>query len=923
MKNILLSSLLLFVKFLSAQNTDCVERALAKEGGWLKLKDTRRASTADYAIQNRFMESFRNSIKRYKPVGLQAQYSSSFLPAMHGEPVATYTETVFAMFYGCGNGEPALAHETNTNLTVAFNRINFVSIYDTLTDDTGTGYFDLREGLPVELKPGIWKFNDKRAPLGFGNEGISRTWVLTYPGQVPWKYVSRKEFLLKRKVILQKQYAEAKKQTQEAIDYWDTFKKEKEKEYANDAVKLANFMSGYYNPGIAGAKARRPQILDGFETALQKVDAQLEAPSEELNKIAIVIKSGSNAQDYQFSESMVQFAELLIRPNPSYFKKTASPSIPQMITVTVTFDPKNPPSAAFAVGIEQHLDLQLLQSFIGKNTPPQTAVSVVNEDREKETTSSPGLKKPAVNKTKPEVTNAQSSTTPSILKAGKGGSVNGFFSAPAGVSISVSNAEGSEQRLTAAKASKLHFQSTPVALNLPVKDKDNYDFAVKAVPQNIRALVYPVNRDRNQALVRIEADYIYDLLTRSSDDRMMSTFYESFAPAIGGYNSEEGRYVVFISNSKGLAGSDGKYRQVFWRDRNEGITRMISVTAGGEPANGDCGEPSISADGKTVVFESRASNLAAGDNNNLKDIFMWQASSNTIALISKSTNGSAADGESFDAMVSGNGQTIVFTSSAANLSVTPRGKSVANIFLHTLNDQKTEMISIDPVLKSGGNGYKGSISFDGNRISFCSSSNTLVPNDNNGLWDIFLWERGMQAFKRISMTANGSERNGGTESASRQVASTISGNGRFVAFATTASNMLPADNNKFQDVFIADTETGEITIASATESGNASDGDSPIEQGERVALSYDGIWVAFPTKATNLGAPGSNIILHNRVTNKKFAVTGVKGSYVGRPGISYNGSYVIFGKSATLDPRFSQSGIFASFTGNGPCRDSK
>jgi len=349
---------------------------------------------------------------------------------------------------------------------------------------------------------------------------------------------------------------------------------------------------------------------------------------------------------------------------------------------------------------------------------------------------------------------------------------------------------------------------------------------------------------------------------------------------------------------------------------------MISVSPAGEQGNGNCAEPSISADGRTVVFESSANNLVTGDNNNFKDIFMWRAATNSIELISKSINSGSADAECFDASVSGNGNFVVFTSSSSNLASVPKGRSVANIFLRDVSGNKTEMISVDPLRKEGGNGYKSSISFDGSRISFCSPSNTLVTNDNNGLWDIFLWERD-QKLKRVSLTHDGKERNGGSESASRQVASAISGNGKFVVFATTASNMVPNDNNTYQDVFVVEVETGKVSVASFTDDNQPSNGDSPIEQGERLSISYDGTWIAFPTKATNLGAEFSNIILHNRITGNKTAASNLKGSYVGRPSISYNGGYVIFGKSANMDSRFASSGIFAHFTGNGGCRDCK
>src|SRR5690349_23058163 len=109
--------------------------------------------------------------------------------------------------------------------------------------------------------------------------------------------------------------------------------------------------------------------------------------------------------------------------------------------------------------------------------------------------------------------------------------------------------------------------------------------------------------------------------------------------------------------------------------------------------------------------------------------------------------------------------------------------------------------------------------------------------------------------------------------------------------------MVPIDNNTYQDVFVVDVETGKVQIASRSNNGEPSNGDSPIEQGERVAINFDGTWVAFPTKATNLGAAGSNIIIYNTLTGKSAPASDVKGSYVGRPAISYEGSYIVFGKS--------------------------
>jgi Tol biopolymer transport system component len=425
--------------------------------------------------------------------------------------------------------------------------------------------------------------------------------------------------------------------------------------------------------------------------------------------------------------------------------------------------------------------------------------------------------------------------------------------------------------------------------------------------------------------INVAVDYNYELVSRSNDETF-SSFYESGDPAVGGMGAEEGRYVVFVSWTKGFAGNDGKYRQIFWRDRNTGITKMVSAATDGTPGNESSAMPSISADGQTVVFESNATNLVSGDENKARDVFSWSAKTGKVERVSIPEQGGWGNGNSYDAMVSGDGQQVVFTSDAANMTTIPKGRSQSNVFIRNLLKGVTEMLSVEPVSQTGGNAQKGSISFDGSRVVFCSPTPTLVANDNNKLWDIFLWERGKQGLRRISLTQGGTERNQGEESGSRRVAASISGNGRFVVYSTTASNMVPGDQLKFQDVFVFDIETGKLQVASFTADGKPGNHDSPIEQGDRLAITYDGTWVVFPTKATNLGVQGSNLLLYNTQTGKKQVVTDTKGSYVGRPAISYAGSYVVFGKSEALDRRggiafgSSGGGIFAHFTGLGSCR---
>lgn len=501
--------------------------------------------------------------------------------------------------------------------------------------------------------------------------------------------------------------------------------------------------------------------------------------------------------------------------------------------------------------------------------------------------------------------------------------LSGMFSAPAGTVAVIQNNGKSDLTLTAQKENGKTFGTQTFNFLTPLVDGTKYAVSLKKIPAAQTAGIYAAAQGvitKGENRLRIGSDFTYDLLSRSSNDKAFSTFYETYDPAVGGIDGEEGRYVVFVSAAPGLAGSTGKHRQIFWRDRNEGITKLISAAPNGEEGNGDSYFPAISGDGKSVAFESYSSNLVPNDKNGFRDIFVWHAATNKIETVSVGEGGMEANAESIEPSVSGDGNFIAFTSMASNISLTEKGISNNNVFLRDMKNKTTVMISIDPFAKKGGGGSKPSISYDGSRIAFYSSVATLVANDKNGIWDIFLWDKNEPLLKRVSLTADGRERNQGSESANRIVAPAISGNGRYIAFSTTADNMVAGDNNNFQDVFIYDITSGSTVIASNSADGKPGNEDSPIQQGEKIALSFDGNWVAFSTKASNLGVPSANIVMHNMTTGKNQPISSVSGSSVGQPAISYSGSYVVFGIGGKLDSRFPSTGIFANYTGAGPCR---
>lgn len=418
--------------------------------------------------------------------------------------------------------------------------------------------------------------------------------------------------------------------------------------------------------------------------------------------------------------------------------------------------------------------------------------------------------------------------------------------------------------------------------------------------------------------VKIKGDYKYDLMSRGNGDSVKTTFFESWDAGIDKALEDNGRYVVFTSGAKGLCGASGKYRQVYKRDRLTGETIMLSRAPNGEEGNGNSSAPVISVMHIYVAFESYATNLVANDNNGARDVFLWfKGNGGTVTRVSVSSNGTEANGESYEPSITGNAGYIAFTSSATNLAEENTEVAGANVYLHDKNNKTTILISKDPKTGKGVGGSRPSIDMNGYRMAFCSFANTLVPGDNNNLWDIFLWERNssMQALplKRITMAYDGSERNQGDESSSRVVAPTISGLGRYIAYATTATNVVLNDNNKMQDVFVYDIENNTTATVSVDNNGTEGNGNSPAGQGEKIALSINAEVVVFTSNASNFGTPAGNVVAYRLNEHKMVPVSFLTGAYVSAPEVSRTGKYVVFGSSQPLDKRFVSSGLFAAF----------
>lgn len=323
--------------------------------------------------------------------------------------------------------------------------------------------------------------------------------------------------------------------------------------------------------------------------------------------------------------------------------------------------------------------------------------------------------------------------------------------------------------------------------------------------------------------------------------------------------SPDGRYVAFASNASNLVpGDTNGFYDVFIRDLKTNTTKLVSLGSSGNQGNEASLETSISANGRYVVFKSDANNLVPNDNNGVTDIFVRDITSGVTKRVSVDSSGVEADEWSQGAVISGNGRYIAFGSIANNLVADDDGAFVSDVFIHDLVTGVTQLVSISS--PDGANNFCSfqnafigsggpSISSDGRHVAFQSFDCDLIAGDNNDAQDIFVRNIKTGVTKRASVNSDEIEGNGDIFYASFSAA--ISGNGRFVAFASASNNLVPGDNNSKDDVFIRDLQLGTTRRVSVNTLGTESNDDSgspSVSNGGRVA---------FNSRANNL-VPGDN-----------------------------------------------------------------
>ncbi len=383
------------------------------------------------------------------------------------------------------------------------------------------------------------------------------------------------------------------------------------------------------------------------------------------------------------------------------------------------------------------------------------------------------------------------------------------------------------------------------------------------------------------------------LLPLSSGDQTNATTDYAMTP--------NGRYIVFASSkSDAVSGDTNGKNDIFVRDTLNNMTTRVSVSSAGTQANDYSNTPTITDNGRYVLFQSTATNLAdisgvSGytggvylhdmktgatelvsaayyhyTNNETRTIFpddlsedgrfvyydaaviggsstdswskvyMKDRSSNTTTLVSSNASSVDADSTSQYAKTSCDGRFAVFASAATNL-VSGDTNSTYDIYLvDTVNGHTIKSLTLD------GNGMSTNpqISCDGNYVMFNSSATNLISGGTASTPGVFLYDVANDTTELVSKDNAGSQvDNAGFNNQSPS----MSADGRYAVFSAYVNNGVTGSSKSYQ-IFIRDRQTSStktISMNSSSDLGNHDSGSSSI--------TFDGSKVIYISNSDNLG----------------------------------------------------------------------
>ncbi|MGA9452258.1 MAG: hypothetical protein WBW41_13045 [Verrucomicrobiia bacterium] len=401
----------------------------------------------------------------------------------------------------------------------------------------------------------------------------------------------------------------------------------------------------------------------------------------------------------------------------------------------------------------------------------------------------------------------------------------------------------------------------------------------------------------------------YNVQTGSTDlvYSNAAVLVENFANLHNLDMTPDGRFIAFVAN---LGNSSLTNTAIYLWDAQTGTNTLVSPdqTTGG-PAMGVCDSPVVSTNGQYVAFLCSGSNLVSNPLIGQYHLYLRDVEAGITTLVDVDTNGMGSGVNAVTVpSLSDDGNTVAFDAPDGGLVANDRNHD-NDIFVRNLVAQTTDMVSDhDPSLPSltpsgGASALTAcSVSANGRYVAFFSDADNLIPNDTNGYRDVFVRDLMPGTNIPVSLNTNGVTGDGISTGPS------ISGDGRYVAFSSSADDLVPNDTNNAQDVFVRDLQAGTTTLVSVSTNGiNSGNGDSYSP-----TISTNGRYVLFHSKAANLasGSFGSgyeNLFFRDLQTGATYALTsGGSGTGVYAASMTPDGQNIAFygvvpgGSSANL-----------------------
>lgn len=335
---------------------------------------------------------------------------------------------------------------------------------------------------------------------------------------------------------------------------------------------------------------------------------------------------------------------------------------------------------------------------------------------------------------------------------------------------------------------------------------------------------------------------------------------QSYYPII----SANGRYVVFGSQANNLVSNDnnGSIRDIFVRDLVSDKTALVSVNkAGTGGGNASSSNLAFSADGRYVIFTSEASDLVANDTNSYSDVFVRDLAAGTTSLLSVNRAGTGSgNGHSWNtgsrvATISADGRYVVFQSYASDL-VAHDTNSWTDVFIRDLVTNTTKLVSVKSTGVGSGNSasFPSVISANGRFVAFASGANDLVDNDFNEAGVMDVFLRDVVAGTTELVSVNRLGTGSGDSDSDFRGPPTMTPDGRFVAFDSYASDLVDNDYNDMADVYVRDVVADTTELVSVNHAGTMSGNSYSIPFG----ISNNGKRVAFTSNASDLVGDDNN-----------------------------------------------------------------